>query len=38
MIALNPRQQAIQLAAREFVAANIIPKAAAFDKSGEFHS
>jgi alkylation response protein AidB-like acyl-CoA dehydrogenase len=38
MTALNPRQQAIQLAAREFVATNIIPKAAAFDKSGDFHS
>jgi alkylation response protein AidB-like acyl-CoA dehydrogenase len=38
MNVLNPRQDAIQQAARDFVAENIIPHAAAFDKSGEFHA
>jgi acyl-CoA dehydrogenase len=35
---LNPRQESIKQAARDFVARNIIPRAAAFDKSGEFHA
>lgn len=38
MSILNPQQISIQMAAREFVAQHIIPRAAEFDKSGEFHS
>ncbi len=34
----SPEQQAARVAAREFVANNIIPRADEFDKSGEFHS
>ena len=38
MTLLTPAQIEIQKAARDFVAKNIIPRAAEFDKSGEFHS
>ena len=38
MTVLSPTQIEIQKAAREFVAQNIIPRAAEFDKSGDFHS
>jgi len=38
MITLNPKQESIKRAAKEFVAQTIIPKAAAYDKSGAFHS
>jgi alkylation response protein AidB-like acyl-CoA dehydrogenase len=38
MNAISPEQREIQKAARDFVAKNIIPRAAEFDKSGEFHS
>lgn len=38
MNALTPRQESIKQAARDFVAENIIPHAAAFDKSGDFHN
>ena len=34
---LTPEQQAIKQAATEFVAKHIIPNAAKYDKSGEFH-
>ena len=34
----NAAQLAIEQSAKEFVAQNIIPHAAAFDKSGEFHA
>lgn len=34
---MNSEQAAIKQAAREFVAKNIIPHAAEYDKSGEFH-
>ena len=37
MTILSPAQIEIQKAAREFVAKNIIPRAAEFDRSGEFH-
>jgi alkylation response protein AidB-like acyl-CoA dehydrogenase len=37
MTILNPRQQAIRLAAKDFVAATIIPRAAELDRSGAFH-
>jgi alkylation response protein AidB-like acyl-CoA dehydrogenase len=37
MNAISPAQRDIQKAAREFVAKVIIPRAAEFDKSGEFH-
>jgi acyl-CoA dehydrogenase len=37
MNVLTPKQSSIQQAARDFVAKNIIPQAAGFDKSGEFH-
>jgi acyl-CoA dehydrogenase len=37
MNVLTPKQSSIQKAARDFVAKNIIPQAAALDKSGEFH-
>lgn len=37
MTILNPDQQAIRQAAKEFVAKHIIPRAAEFDKTGEFH-
>ena len=36
MSILSPEQKAIQQAAKDFVAKNIIPNAAEFDKSGEF--
>lgn len=38
MNAISPEQRDIQKAAKDFVAKNIIPRAAEFDKSGEFHS
>jgi len=38
MSVLSPRQLSIQETARYFVAKNIIPHAAVFDKSGEFHA
>ena len=38
MTTLSPEQLAIQKTAKEFVAQNIIPRAAEFDKSGEFHA
>jgi alkylation response protein AidB-like acyl-CoA dehydrogenase len=38
MSILTSEQQAIQQAAREFVAQHIIPNAAEYDKTGEFHS
>ena len=38
MTLLNPDQLAIQQAAKDFVAKNIIPHAAKYDKSGDFHS
>ncbi len=34
---INPEQTAIQQAAKDFTAKHIIPKAAAYDKSGKFH-
>jgi acyl-CoA dehydrogenase len=34
---MNSEQTAIQKAARDFVAKNVIPRAAEYDKSGEFH-
>ncbi len=37
MNAISPQQRDIQKAAKEFVAKNIIPRAAEFDRSGEFH-
>jgi alkylation response protein AidB-like acyl-CoA dehydrogenase len=37
MTPLNPDQLAIKQAAKDFVAKNIIPHAAEYDKSGEFH-
>jgi alkylation response protein AidB-like acyl-CoA dehydrogenase len=37
MSILSPEQQAIKQAARNFVAKYIIPNAAKYDKSGEFH-
>ncbi|MEJ1975473.1 MAG: acyl-CoA dehydrogenase family protein [Acetobacteraceae bacterium] len=38
MTILNPKQLAIKQAAKDFVAQHIIPRAAEFDKSGEFHA
>jgi acyl-CoA dehydrogenase len=38
MNAPSPAQIGIQKATRQFVAKNIIPRAAEFDKSGDFHS
>jgi len=38
MNAISPAQRDIQKAAKDFVAKNIIPRAAEFDKSGAFHS
>lgn len=38
MSILSPEQQAIKQAARDFVAKYIIPNAAEYDKTGEFHS
>ncbi len=35
---MTPEQQAIRQAAKEFVAKKIIPHAAEYDKSGEFHA
>jgi alkylation response protein AidB-like acyl-CoA dehydrogenase len=35
---ITPEQTAIQQAAKEFTAKHIIPNAAAYDKSGEFHA
>ena len=35
---MTPKQQAIRQAAKEFVAKTIIPHAAEYDKSGEFHA
>ena len=35
---MTPEQQAIRQAAKEFVAKTIIPHAAEYDKSGEFHA
>jgi acyl-CoA dehydrogenase len=35
---MNPEQTAIRQAAKDFVAKNVIPHAAEYDKSGEFHS
>ena len=35
---MTPKQQAIRQAAKEFVAKKIIPHAADYDKSGEFHA
>ncbi len=37
MSILNPEQLAIKKAAKEFVAKHIIPRAAEFDRTGEFH-
>jgi alkylation response protein AidB-like acyl-CoA dehydrogenase len=37
MSILTPEQEAIKQAAREFVAKHIIPQAAAYDKTGDFH-
>ncbi len=38
MLALNPKQETIKQSAKDFVARTIIPQAAAYDRSGEFHS
>jgi acyl-CoA dehydrogenase len=35
---LNPKQESIRQAARDFVSKNVIPHAVALDKSGEFHA
>ncbi len=37
MTILRPEQERIKQSTREFVARNIIPRAAEFDRSGEFH-
>ena len=38
MLVLNPKQESIKQLARDFVARIITPQAAAYDKSGDFHS